>query len=207
MPVDTKLRFDARNKAQWELMGRIMKAFGAPLRDRFVKEQKVEATTEEIDSFVWAMQKSRERMVNDLQARLVKVKADLEVPNVQNKDKTKLQMEQATIERSLGSVRIEVLMRGQHAKAQESMGKVFVVAWKTERALQRIYGGRVIFQQAGPEALDARRRLFEEAERNGEIKFYDPGVRHLFYYYSNMTHTKMDEKVLEQPWWTRQSKD
>ena len=59
-----------------------------------------------------------------------------------------------------------------------------------------------------PRRLDARRLLFEEAEKNGDIKFDDPGVRHLFYYYhSNMTHTKVDEKVLDRPWWTLESKD
>ena len=58
-PIDKTLHFDSRNNAQWELMGRIMKAFGTALRDRFVKEQKIEATAEEIDSFMWAMRKSR----------------------------------------------------------------------------------------------------------------------------------------------------
>ena len=58
----------------------------------------------------------------------------------------------------------------------------------------------MIFQQMGPEALDGRRRLFEEAENNGDIKFDDVGVRHLFYYYANMRHTVIDEKALEQPW-------
>jgi hypothetical protein len=59
----------------------------------------------------------------------------------------------------------------------------------------------VIFQQAGPEALDARRRLFEEAEMNGDLAFDHVGVRHMFYYYyTHMKHTEIDEEALERPW-------
>ena len=82
----------------------------------------------------------------------------------------------------------------------EEVARALIVTWKTERELHRVYGGRVIFQQAGPEALDARRRLFEQAEKEGDIEFADAGVRHLFYYYANMEHTVIDEKALERPW-------
>ena len=86
------------------------------------------------------------------------------------------------------------------ADLPDEMARMFIVTWKTERELHRVYGGRVIFQQAGPEALDARRRLFEDAEKKGDITFADAGVRHLFYYYANMSHTFIDEKALERPW-------
>ena len=42
------------------------------------------------------------------------------------------------------------------------MARQFIVPWKIERELHRTYGGRVIFQQAGPEALDARMTSFAE---------------------------------------------
>ena len=82
----------------------------------------------------------------------------------------------------------------------EAIARTFIVAWKIERELHRAYGGRVIFQQFGPEALDARRLLYETAEKNGDLKFDDPGVRHLFYYYANMRHVVVDAKALEKPW-------
>jgi hypothetical protein len=85
-------------------------------------------------------------------------------------------------------------------ESAQDLARYFIVNWKTERELQRTYGGRVIFQQFGPEALDARRRLFEEAEKAGDLRFDDPGVRHMFYYYWNMKHTVIGEKALEQPW-------
>lgn len=52
----------------------------------------------------------------------------------------------------------------------------------------------------GPETLDARRQLFEQAEEKGDIRFADAGVRQLFYYYyANMERTVIDEKALERP--------
>jgi hypothetical protein len=83
----------------------------------------------------------------------------------------------------------------------DGLARTFILNWKTERELHRKYGGRIIFQQFGLEALDARRRLFEEAEKTADLKFDDPGVRHLFYYYANMRHSVTgDAKALETPW-------
>jgi hypothetical protein len=92
------------------------------------------------------------------------------------------------------------LRESSAADVPEEVARMFIVNWKTERELHRVYGGRVIFQQAGPEALDARRQLFEQAEKQSDIRFTDAGVRHLFYYYSNMSHTDIDEKALQRPW-------
>ena len=103
--------------------------------------------------------------------------------------------ERASIEKELPTYRDLA-----KSDAPEDMAREFILAWKIERELHRAYGGRVIFQQFGPEALDARSRLFEEAEKKGELKFEDPGVRHLFYYYANMRHVVVDEKSLERPW-------
>jgi hypothetical protein len=151
-PIDPAIQFDARDAAQWELMRRIMKAFGSPVVERFVKRENIEATPDEIMKF-----RSNFRKRNEHNPRA--------------------------------------------ADIPEEVARTLIVAWKTERALQRTYGGRVIFQQAGPEALDARRRLFEHAEKNNDITFADAGVRHLFYYYyANMRHEVIDGKALERPW-------
>jgi hypothetical protein len=141
-PIDTTVKFDARDDALWDQMGRIAVAFGKPVFDRFVAEHPVEVTAEEIAAF----QKPAGPKVSDDSAR------------------------------------------------------EWLAQWKTERELHRAYGGRVIFQQFGLEATGARRRLYEEAEKKGDLHFADPGVRHLFYYYYiNMGHGFVDEKELEDP--------
>lgn len=83
----------------------------------------------------------------------------------------------------------------------DEIAQTLIKNWKVERELHRKYRGRVIFQQFGVEALDARRELYEEAEKKGDLKFDDPGVRHMFYYYYVHTHhTAVDENLLDRPW-------
>jgi hypothetical protein len=194
-PIDPAVQFDSRDAARWELMGRIMTTFGGPVVDRFVKRQKIEATADEIEKFKSNSRKMNERNVREREARLVELKKELAAPNLSNEDKAKLKEERAMYEKSVAAIR-----EPRAADVPEDLARMFIVAWKTERELHRVYGGRVIFQQAGPEALDARRRLFEQAEQNGDIKFDDVGIRHLFYYYAKMRHTVIDQKALERAW-------
>ena len=57
-----------------------------------------------------------------------------------------------------------------------------------------------MFQQFGPEALDGRRRVFDDAEQNSDLKCDNPGVRHFFYYYYSMKHYSARKVALDQPW-------
>lgn len=195
--IDPAIRFDARDTERWNLMGRILAAFGAPVLDRFVKERKIEATADEIEAFQKNMQRISDRNVRDWKDKLAELKKKIENPGLSTDEKMKFEKERAMYERFLAASNQEPA-----AKAEASIARSFIMAWKTERELQRVYGGRVIFQQAGLEALDARRLLFEQAEKQGDLKFDDPGVRFLFYYYStNMRHqATKDTQALEKPW-------
>jgi hypothetical protein len=194
-PVDTAVRFDSRDKQLWELRGQIVRAFGKPVADRFVKQRTIDATADEIEAFKRNSRTGRERVLRESEANLAKVKADLAAPNLPAEKRTRLQKGVATLEKGL-ALRRDAADRD----VPEAIAHTFIVAWKTERELYRTYGGRVIFQQFGLEALDARRRLYEQAERKGDLVFDDPGVRHLFYYYANMRHVVVDAKALVEPW-------
>lgn len=194
-PIDPAVQFDARDTAKWELMKRIITAFGKPVVDRFVEEKKIDATVGEINAFQDHVRKGYRKSLGQTEERLEKVKSELASPNLRDEDKAKLEKKRATLESMLST------LRGRAKEGPpEAIARQLVVAWKVERELHRAYGGRVIFQQAGPEALDARRRLFEQAEKNGDLKFHDAGVRHMFYFYANMEHTVIDEKAIQLPW-------
>jgi len=194
-PIDPAGQFDARDRPRWELMARIKRAFGTPVVERFVKREKIEAAPDEILKFKSHLQKSNERSRRQWEERLLALKTELAEPNLSSEDRAKLEKERAEYEGFVASMR-----ELRAADVPDEVARTSIVNWKTERELQRVYGGRVIFQQAGPEALDARRRLFEQAEKEGAIRFDDAGVRHLFYYYANMEHTVIDEKALERSW-------
>src|SRR4051794_37463305 len=47
-PIDVSVKFDSRDEARWELMGRITLKFGQPVVARFIAERKAEPTAEEL---------------------------------------------------------------------------------------------------------------------------------------------------------------
>jgi hypothetical protein len=76
---------------------------------------------------------------------------------------------------------------------------------KFEQYLYDNYGrGRIIHQQLGPEALDARRKLLLEFEKNGKFQITDPELRKLAYdYWERSEHPggfHTDRRMLEFPW-------
>jgi hypothetical protein len=67
--------------------------------------------------------------------------------------------------------------------ARDEASAASIVRWKTMRALYRKYGGRIIYQQAGPEPLDALRRFLEHAEKQGDFRIADPALQATFWRY------------------------
>ena len=197
--IDTSVEFDSRDGDRWEQMGRIQKTFGGPVVERFVEQHKIEVSADEIKKFQNVSRKTTECRVREQEAKLAELKKTLTAPDLSNEDKAKIMAELATHERH-----VEILRQSLSTDTPDRIARSIIAAWKTERELYRQYGGCAIFQQFGIEALDARRKLFEEAEKKGDITFDNEGVRHLFYYYSNMKHLFLDKdeaaKMLEQPW-------
>ena len=79
--------------------------------------------------------------------------------------------------------------------------------WKFNKALYAKYGGRVIFQQAGCEPLDAYKTFWDEQRKNVEIfdQRFQPAFNWFEKYY-NMDHSfvakKDADKYFSSPWWT-----
>jgi hypothetical protein len=194
--IDRDVKFDARDGEKWDLMGRILTSFGKPVVDRFIEAKRIDATAEEIKACQDRMRQSNQQSVEQMEERLEKVNAELASSTLRDENAAKLEKERTFLENILPTLR--------HVAKQtpsEEIARQLVVASKIEQALYRTYGGRVIFQQAGPEALDARRRLFEEAEESGDLKFEDAGVHHMFYYYYvNMKHVVISDDAIEQVW-------
>lgn len=80
---------------------------------------------------------------------------------------------------------------------------------KFEQLLYRKFGGgRVLLQQLGPEAFDARRKLLLSLEASKKFEFFDPALREIaFSYWTRTDHPAMtgavdryDSSQLEFPW-------
>lgn len=96
------------------------------------------------------------------------------------------------------------------AKMESEMARDWIVAWKRNLALFRTYGGRVIFQQIGPEPIDAYKAFLEEQERLGAFEIIDKSLEPGFWsYFTSDKHTVISstkeegDKILRTPLWER----
>lgn len=63
------------------------------------------------------------------------------------------------------------------------LGESLIRQWKINKSLYESYGGRIIYQQFGPEPLDAYRRYFEERQTSGDFTIEDPAMAEQFWRY------------------------
>jgi len=66
---------------------------------------------------------------------------------------------------------------------RREMGRSMIRQWKLNRVLYQQYGGRVIYQQLGPEPLDAYRQYLEERQAAGDFKIVEPAFESGFWRY------------------------
>ena len=66
---------------------------------------------------------------------------------------------------------------------RREVAAAFILHWKIHRALYRQYGGRIVYQQGGPEPLDAVRRFLEHHQARGDFAIVDPALRASFWRY------------------------
>jgi hypothetical protein len=92
-------------------------------------------------------------------------------------------------------------------EAQLKVSAVWVKQWKVNQSLFREFGGRIIFQQAGWEPIDAYRKLLEQYEMRKAFVVHDPALREAVYSYFKLKFTYADEQkarfYFEKPYWER----
>jgi len=66
---------------------------------------------------------------------------------------------------------------------RRDMGRSMIRQWKLNRALYRQYGGRIIYQQFGPEPLDAYRQFLEERQAAGDFEIHEKAFENAFWRY------------------------
>jgi hypothetical protein len=67
--------------------------------------------------------------------------------------------------------------------ARDEIAAAFIRQWKINRALHQQYGGRIVFQQGGPEPLDAYRKYLDESAARGDFRITNPDLDAGFWRY------------------------
>ena len=97
-----------------------------------------------------------------------------------------------------------------HARVEQNsrrFSEQWVARWKMNKALYEKYGGRIIFQQAGMEPIDAYRAQLKDIRKKGHLKILKPEYRDVFNElerYLNMGHNYLSEngkKHFNRPYW------
>lgn len=148
--------------------------FGA-LREKFVKDNKIEAAQAEIDAFIVKF--------NELSESLPMPLPTDEVP--------------------------EAEMRA----AEREIAQQMVTTFKINQAFYERYGGRVIFQQFGPEPVDAYRDFLKEQQDEGAFEILDKQYEDQFwdYFINDSSHSFLSaeagDKAMTTPWWEAETPD
>ena len=69
---------------------------------------------------------------------------------------------------------------------ENAMAESLIRKWKINKALYDRYGGRIIYQQFGPEPLDAYRQFLQQRESEGAFAIHEQATRDAFWdYFTN----------------------
>ncbi len=71
----------------------------------------------------------------------------------------------------------------QAEQMRRDMGRAMIHQWKVNHALYEQFGGRIIFQQFGPEPLDAYRKYLEQQAAAGVFTIYRDDFKDAFWRY------------------------
>jgi hypothetical protein len=181
------------------------------LLEQFAKDNTVEPTDGEIDNFILKTEEKgrqnllkfesdRKKMTKELKAAILTERERKEKESRLQQIEKILKMTREMEERSKG-------MEEQLRPIKRKSAGMFVKRWKVNKALFAKYGGRVIFQQAGAEPLDAYRDFLKEQEKKGAFQILDEKYKKAFwrYFTDDAMHTFYDKddgaKLINTPWW------
>jgi hypothetical protein len=184
------------------------------LLERFAQDNRIEPTEEELDTFIrkTGELKRRQQEEDDIKEMVIKKRKQLQA---ELQSGTLSVGERKTKESSLKKIdkdfRPDGTMREAAAEKvrlmKRRMALQFVRRWKINKALFAKYEGRVIFQQVGPEPLDAYRDFLREQEKKGAFKILDEKYKAPFwrYFTNDAMHSFYPDdegaKFINTPWW------
>ena len=179
----------------------------------YAQQRKIGATQAEIDSQIRSQKKfmSEDKVRREKQRE--ELTAELKSPRLTEAQRKQKQQYLDT----LNSLRDHDARMEQERKdparekmwqdSEQKVAAMWVKQWKVNQALYREFGGRIIFQQAGWEPIDAYRQLLDQYRANRKFVVHDPALHEAVYGYFKHTFVYADEKkakfYFEMPYWER----
>ena len=185
------------------------------LIQKFATDNRIEPTEQEIDTFTRKTRELNPRLKADemnMKETVIKDRkrllAELQSGTLSDSDRKLKESHLKQIDKDFrpdGTMREAAAAKLRLMRRRMASG--FVRHWKINKALFEKYGGRVIFQQAGPEPVDAYRDFLREQEKKGAFKILDKQYQAPFwrYFTNDAMHSfyskEEGEKFINTPWW------
>jgi hypothetical protein len=175
------------------------------LVDRYAAEQGIGVEPAEIDAYVESVHRSMQQDRRQQQARRDELMHKLSSADLPAAGRPSLEKELAALNELLDTTSDTA----EDQAARREIAAAFIRQWKINRALYRQYGGRIIYQQGGPEPLDAYRRFLEQQADAGAFKIMDKAFETVFwrYYITDSLHSfyppgsAEEARAFETPGW------
>ena len=185
----------------------------AAVFDDFARRHGIAPTAAEIDAQIEGQRRMSARLAAERVQQREALLAELASPGLSEARRRAAQQHLDTLDRlaEFDARRARELRDpAQQKLARESERRVatqWVRKWKLDQALFRDFGGRIVFQQAGWEPIDAYRKLLEQAEARGQLVVSDPAWRNAVYRYFEHRFVYADEAkarfYFAKPYWER----
>jgi hypothetical protein len=196
-----EIRTTDAEEMKYVILGRLL--------DRYAVEQGIEVSQVDIDAYLNAMQRMAEQDRQQRATRREELQGKLATMKPDDAGYKALAAELEALEQLAASLDELAGDAGEDREARAQVASAFIRQWKINRALYRQYGGRIIFQQGGPEPLDAYREFLEEQQKLGAFRIMDASLEREFwsYYVNDSIHSfypagsREEAQAFETPWW------
>lgn len=201
--LGTKVHTADADEMQYVVLGKLM--------DQYASEAGIVVASSEVDAYIAAMNRIAEKDRTEREARRAGIAQKLESQTLTPAEKDALSSELAALD-ELG----EMLGAGDNGAepeedraARRQFAEAVIRQWKINQALYRQYGGRIIFQQGGPEPLDAYSEFLEDQQKQGAFRIVDKSMEPAFwrYFRTDSIHSfyasgsEEEARAFETPWW------
>lgn len=183
------------------------------LTDHYAAEHAIAVTPEEIGAYLAHMKRDVETDRRADEARRDVLIGELSATDLPQAERKRLSAELDALNQLLaddGTAPPEGAAAAEEDQAaREQIAAAFIRQWKINRALYEQYGGRIIFQQGGPEPLDAYHRFLKEREGQGAFEILNKEFEPRFwrYYVTDSIHSfypagsTEEARAFQTPWW------
>ena len=181
------------------------------LLDKFAEDHKIAPSENEIDAFIRKTDEMEQQHLRKLEQDRKRLTAALKTGDLGAQDRQEKENQLKNVDSILKTMReTKTQAKGMEDQLRQMLRRTarqFVRQWKINKALYAKYGGRVAFQQAGPEPIDAYREFLMEQQKAGAFRILDPKYDPPFwrYFTNDAMHTFYEgddgARFINTPWW------